>query len=223
MLIARRSAVAPRSNVSRYLAVVILVAAFALLLPGARHRVLRTAGWSLVAEDPLAPAEVVVIAVDAGPAGVLEAADLVHRGLATRVALLGEEPTRAERELARRGVPYEAASAVSARYLKLLGVSEVERIPGGVDGTHTEGRALHDWCTRRQLKSIIVVSSADHSRRVRRVLRRSLRGSPAHVVVRVSRFSGFDPDSWWRSRTGIRTQIVETQKLLLDIVGHPWS
>ena len=54
-------------------------------------------------------------------------------------------------------------------------------------------------------------------------MQRSMRGSSAQVLVRASRFSTFDPDSWWRTRTGIRTQIVEMEKLLLDFAAHPLS
>jgi len=71
--------------------------------------------------------------------------------------------------------------------------------------------------------SIIVVSAPDHSRRVRRVLHRSFRGHQTKVRVRSSRFSGFVPEAWWRTRDGVRTEIVELQKLLLDIAVHPFS
>jgi len=223
MLKPRRPVAGPRSKVSRYLAAIILVAAVvALLLPASRRGMLRAAGRSLVAADPLASADVIVVAVDAGHAGLLQAADLVHQGMAGRVALLAGDATPGEREFARRGVAYEGPVAASARYLKLLGVSDVERIPSSVDGTQAEGRALLEWCTRQQLTSVIVVSSADHSRRLRRVLRRSMRGSPVQVRVRPSRFSSFDPDSWWLTRAGMRTQLVETEKLLLDIATHLW-
>jgi hypothetical protein len=205
----------------RLAAIILVVAVVTVLIPASRRGILRAAGRSLVAEDPLASADVIVVAVDAGHAGLLHAADLVHQGMAGRVALLAEAATPEEREFARRGVAYEAPVAASARYLKLLGVSDVERIPGSVDGTQAEGRALLEWCTRRQLKSVIVVSRADHSRRLRRVLRRSMRGSPTRVLVRSSPLSRFDPDSWWLTRTGMRTQLVETEKLLLDIATHP--
>lgn len=222
MLRPRRPAASSRPKARRYLvAAVALVAAGTLVLPSSRHRILRGAGWFLVAQDPLAAADVIVVSVDAGPAGVLEAADLVREGMAPRVALLGEAPTPGEREFARRGVAYEDGTAASARYLKLLGVTDVERIPGTVDGTQAQARVLREWSSRRQMRSLIVVSGADHSRRLRRVLRRAMRGSPAQVLVRSSRFSNFDPDSWWVTRTGIRTQLVESEKLLLDLAAHP--
>lgn len=224
MLSARRSAADRRSPARRYLAPAIVVAAVVtLLVPAARLAILRTAGWWLVAEDPLAASDVIVLAVDGGQAGVLEAADLVQQGIAGRVALLAEPPTPAEREFARRGIAYEDRTDIVVRHLRLLGVSAVERIPNRVEGTEAAGRALGEWCARRQLKAIVIVSNADHSRRLRRVLQRSMRGCAARVLVRSARYSQFDPDSWWLTRTGIRTQIVETQKLLLDMTMHPLS
>ena len=206
------------------MALAILVAAVAtLLLPTARLAILRTVGWWLVADDPLASADVIVVAVDGGQAGVLEAADLVHQGIAGRVALLAEPPTPAEREFARRGIAYEDGGEISARHLRLLGVSAVERIPNRVEGTEGAGRVLGEWCAYQQWKSVVVVSTADHSRRLRRVLRRSMRGCAASVVVRFARYSQFNPDAWWQTRTGIRTQLVESEKLLLDLATHPWS
>jgi len=36
------------------------------------------------------------------------------------------------------------------------------------------------------------------------------------VTVQLERYSSFDPDRWWETRDGIRTEIVEFQKLVLD-------
>jgi hypothetical protein len=32
-----------------------------------------------------------------------------------------------------------------------------------------------------------------------------------------------DPDRWWKTRGGVRTEIIELQKLLLDFTLHPIS
>jgi hypothetical protein len=37
------------------------------------------------------------------------------------------------------------------------------------------------------------------------------------------RYSSFDPDLWWKTRSGVRTEIVELQKLVLEVVLHPIS
>jgi len=175
----------------------------------------------LVSDDPVRPADAIVIAIDAGGAGVLEAADLVHDGIASHVALFADPPVEVDREFIRRGVAYEDGADRDARRLRALNVASVEQIPRRVAGTEDEGLVLPDWCDRHHLRTVVVVTSADHSRRLRRVLRRAMKGRRITVIVRRARYSEFDPDCWWRSRAGIRTEIVEFEKLLLDVARHP--
>jgi hypothetical protein len=91
-----------------------------------------------------------------------------------------------------------------------------------VDGTEAESRVLPPWCDEHQLRSIVIVATKDHSRRLRRVLARVMEGHPTRVAVQSARYSSFDPDRWWKTR-GVRTEIVELQNLLLDVVLHPMS
>jgi hypothetical protein len=65
------------------------------------------------------------------------------------------------------------------------------------------------------------VSSKDHSRRLRRVLDRVMNGDSTRVMVHPERYSSFDPERWWETRSSVRTEIVELQKLSLDVVLHP--
>jgi hypothetical protein len=201
--------------------VVALGAAIAAV-PALRRPILRTAGHALVAEDPVRPADVVVLASDALGAGALEVADLVRSGVATRAAVFAELTNPVvDREFARRGIPYEDAAARSVRQLEALGVEAVEIVPVAVAGTEDQARVLPPWCDERGFRSVVVVTETDHSRRLRRALRRSMKGHRTAIAVRASRYSEFDPDRWWQTRSGARTGIVELQKLLLDVVRHP--
>jgi uncharacterized SAM-binding protein YcdF (DUF218 family) len=189
-----------------------------------RMGVLRAAGRALVVNDPVEPADAIVVMVDAGGAGVLEAADLVHSGVATRVAVFGELPDIAvESEFTRRGVAYENAAARSVRHLHALGVDTVDLISTYVAGSEEEAPVLANWCDQHGFHSIVVVSSSDHSRRIRRMLHRSMKGHFTRVTARSARYSFFDPDRWWQSRRGSRTEVVELEKLLFDIARHPIS
>jgi len=67
------------------------------------------------------------------------------------------------------------------------------------------------------------VAAKDHSRRLQRVFDRATKGHPTHVTVQAARYSSFDPDRWWETRGGVRTEIIELQKLLLDFVRRPFS
>jgi hypothetical protein len=216
-------AMRPRFRWTRLLAVVVLAAVVAAGVPAVRRFLMRAAGHALVIDEPVTSADVIVLPQWAGAAGAIEAADLVHAGIAGQVAFLAEPTRPAERELARRGVPNPSDAIEAVRRLHALGVANVELIADPAAGTESEGQVLLAWCRQRQCRSIVVVSSADHSRRVRRVLHRSLRGEPATVTIRSARYSTFEPDSWWTTRDGARTEIVELQKLILDVLRHPLS
>jgi hypothetical protein len=164
----------------------------------------------------------IVLSIDSGPAGALEAADLVQSGISRRVAVFTDPPSREDYEFIRRGLPYEDVGTRQIRRLRSLGVTDDVQI-SRIDGTESEGRVLPPWCDEHQLRSIVVVVTKDHSRRLRRVLDRAMKGHPTRVTVRSARFSSFDPDRWWETRGGVRTEIVELQKLLLDFVLHPMS
>src|SRR6266481_8430447 len=118
-------------------AIVVVVAAAAaaiVAMPSVREPVLRAAGWALVVNEPVAPADVIVVSPDSGGAGALEAADLVHSGIATRVAVFIDPPSGEDHEFIRRGLPYEDLGARQMRQLKSLGVTDVVEI-SRIDGT----------------------------------------------------------------------------------------
>lgn len=205
------------------LLVVVALAAFAIVaIRSLREPVLRAAGWALVVNEPVASADIIVLSIDSGPAGALEAADLVQSGISKRVAVFMDPPSGEDLEFIRRGLPYEDVGARQIRRLGSLGVTDVVLI-SRVDGTEGEGQVLPPWCDEHHLRSIVVVATKDHSRRLRRVLDRVMKGHPTRVTVQPARYSSFDPDRWWETRGGVRIEIVELQKLLLDVVLHPMS
>ena len=90
------------------------------------------------------------------------------------------------------------------RYLRLLhamniGQVEIVRMPDG--GTEEVGEFLPEWSRQRQLSSVLVVTGTDHSRRVKRVLRRNSSGQQPRFTVRRSRYSAFTPERWWWRRS----------------------
>jgi len=207
----------------RVLAAAAGLGVLSMAIPAIRTPILRAMGQALVADDSPAPADMIVVATGADGAGVLEAADLVQSGVSTRVAVFADPPDAVvDREFVRRGVPYDDWAARSIQQLNGLGVKTVEVIPRAVAGTDDESRVLPEWCDQRRLGSVLVVTTSDHSRRLRRALRRSMGGRPTRVIVRSARFSPFDPDRWWQSPDTRRIGVIELQKLLLDLLRHPF-
>jgi len=203
------------------LIVIALAAAAIPAVPSLRESVLRAAGAVLVLDEPVAPADIIVISPDSGGAGALQAADLVQGGIATRAAVFTDPPSGEDFEFIRRGLPYEDGAARQIRQLGWLGVTDVVQIPRAEATTEDEARVLPLWCDQHKLRSIVFVATRDHSRRTRRVLNRAMKGHLTRVTVHPSRYSSFDPDAWWETRSGIRTEITEFQKLVLEIILHP--
>jgi hypothetical protein len=117
------------------LAVVALAGAIIIGVSSIRVPILRATGWALVINEPIEPSDIIVVATDVSGAGGLEAADLVHSGVAMRVAVFDDPPDVVDREFIRRGIAYEDAAARSEQQLRSLGVTAIERIPRAVAGT----------------------------------------------------------------------------------------
>src|SRR2546421_10354748 len=104
--------------------------------------VLRSVGWALVGNEPVAPADTIVISLDSGGAGALEAADLVQSGIAKRVAVFVDSPGGHDLEFIRRGLSYEDWGETHIRQLRSLGVTDVMQIPPIVAGIEGQGQVL---------------------------------------------------------------------------------
>src|SRR5260370_34281159 len=116
----------------RWAAILVMAAAAAaavVAVPSVRGLVLRGAGWALVVSEPVAPADIIVVSLDSGGAGALEAADLVPSGIATRVAVFTDPPSGEDHEFIRRGLPYEDASARQIRQLRSARRPNITEIP----------------------------------------------------------------------------------------------
>lgn len=207
-----------------FIGAVLLLTILAGWIPPSRRYILRLAGRLLVIQEPsVKPADIIVVAIDVDGAGALEAADLVHRGVSNRVAVFDDPPSSVDLEFLRRGLPYEDRAAISTSQLHSLGIQNVEQIPRSTSGSEQEGDILPNWCDERGYHSVGLVTSTDHSRRLTRILRRSSRGRQLSMTVYSSRYSEFDPNTWWKTRAGVRIGIFELEKLLLDFVRHPFS
>jgi hypothetical protein len=206
----------------RATAIAAVVGACALAIPPVRNTVLRGAGHALVAADEAGPADLIVMAVESGAAGVLSLADLHQSQPAATIGILFPEGTRVDREFHRRGI---VLPDLTIEALTQLGVPRdtIVRMPAGEGGTTEATAALGEWGRRNPGKRVVVVVGPSHGRRFRRALRRAWPddGQPAPRVV-TTPYALFRPEDWWRSRTTLREGLVELQKLALDYARHPW-
>lgn len=184
--------------------------------------VLRTVGRTLVWDDPTRNADVIIVAGWDGDAGAVQAADLVRQGVAPLVAVVDEVPNPADRILMDRGIIAGGDRSWIVSLLHMLGVQHVE-VVGVATGSESEAALVTRWCAARNVRVAVVVTTPDHSHRLRRVLTRTALADRTRFIVVPSRYSGFDPQIWWKTRGGVRIGVVELEKLALDFIRHPFN
>jgi uncharacterized SAM-binding protein YcdF (DUF218 family) len=176
----------------------------------------RVAAGALVVEAPLAKADAMVVL--AGSSAYVErtrrAAELYRQGRAPLVLLTNDgqlsgwseetqsNPTFVERargELVRGGVP-EAC---------------IEALPRRVESTHDEAVLLRDYAAGRGLRSLVVVTSAYHTRRALWTFARAFEGTGVHLGIEHAA-TGLQlpsPEAWWLFPKGWKSVAGEYVKL----------
>jgi uncharacterized SAM-binding protein YcdF (DUF218 family) len=176
----------------------------------------RLGPW-LIAEDPLAKADVIYVLGGTRMERPLEGADLYKAGWAPRILLSRQLRDGGELELNARGITYPTEADLQRSILGTLGVplDAIEILEEEQVSTSAEGRALVERAIERQWTRIIVVTSKMHTRRARLSLRRQLTPNGIELIARGSRYDSMDPDHWWRDREDLRFTLFEYQKLAL--------
>ena len=184
----------------------------ALLVP-------RAGAWLVVA-DPLEKSDAIVVLGGTMYERPLEAIDLLNDGWAPRIYLFREIADWGEVELLKRGVPYTRSVDVQIDAMVRLGVRrDAIQVLDQANSTAEESIHVRRLVTREKYSRVIVVTSKQHTRRARLVMRRRLDGSGTQVIVRPSRYDLSPIDRWWSNRSTLRFTVFETQRLLGYWIG----
>jgi uncharacterized SAM-binding protein YcdF (DUF218 family) len=186
----------------------------AILLLGlylARGRLLPAAARFLDVSEP--PREVDAVMVLGGGASTrpFVAAALVRAGLARR-ALVPSVHLFPDQE---DGLsPPE--DEVLRRVLHVRGVPDdaVTTLPGEVDSTRDEARALARFLDGEPGATVAVVTNGFHTRRARMLFRHELGERIAQVHFVAAPTDRFDDDNWWRHEEGFNCYASEYFKLV---------
>ena len=164
-----------------------------------------TAAQALIVTPETSRAD--ALAVLAGSSTYLErthhAAQLFHAGRAPRIILTNDNiPSGWSAAEQRNPLFVERA----AEELRSAGVpaDKIEIVPGDVLSTYDEAVRLRDYASQRGWRSLLVVTSAYHSRRVRWTLQRVFTGSGVTIGVDAAPPGHQTPPAgtWWLHRFG---------------------
>ena len=195
---------------------VVVGAVTGVLLASQRAAILTWAGALLIAEDSLVHADVIVPLVGGTWDREIEAAELFRAGYAPRVVLTIEPSVPTQTYLAQRGIKVSDPVEDRLQVLSALGVpaNRVTVIRKPVTSTFDEARFIGAWAAETSIRTIIVVSSPQHTARAKYIFERCAGSVRTTFVVRPTRLGEFRADSWWMSRAMLRDGIFELQKLL---------
>ena len=152
-------------------------------------------------EDALAPADAVVVLAGGSPTREAAAAGLYHRGVAPFVVLSNDFTPDRVRELIALGVRRLDSQGESRLVLHKHGVppDAIVALAAPVKTTEAELRLVAEAARARGWRRVILVTSPQHSRRVKLVWARESSGSIEGLVA-LAKADDFSGDAWWRKR-----------------------
>lgn len=179
------------------------------------------AGRFLIIDEPLQPADALVVLAGARVDRWLEAVDLYREGKAKNILLSPGYLESAEVRLRASGIHYPAATDLIRDAMVQMGIpaSAITAMPDGVDNTAHEALFARRIALERGWKSVTVVTSPYHTRRSLFAFEREMRGTGIDVQVRGTRYDEVDPDRWWKRRGDFRYVTWELQKLAAYLLG----
>jgi uncharacterized SAM-binding protein YcdF (DUF218 family) len=172
-------------------------------------------GLIVSADVPHADAIVVLAGSAAYRERTRRAAELFHEGRAPVIILTNDNLQSGwSNELERNPFFVERAAAE----LERAGVAEteIEMLPQIVSSTHDEALLLRQYAERRGLRSVLLVTSAYHSRRALWTFRKVFEGSGINIgLLSVAPGEQMPPPAtWWLHASGWRVVAGEYLKLI---------
>ena len=173
---------------------------------------------NLVIEKPLLKADAILVL--GGAASYLErtdeAAAIFKEGTAPKIFLTNDGVQGGWNQKEQRN-PYFVERAHDELIQQGVPADAIEILPGLVNGTNDEAKLLVEVSAQKKLKSVLLVTSAYHTRRALWTFERVLSRHNSAVIVGIKSSPNgqlmLSPFNWWLSRQGWQTVGEEYVKL----------
>lgn len=181
---------------------------------------LRLIGRALVVEDPVAKADAIVVVAGGTPSREKAAAALFREGVAPDVVLSNPFTPDRVRNLITMGIRRLDYQGESRIVLEQRGVpaQAIVALPQTVKTTEAELKVVGELARSRGWRRVILVTSPQHSRRVKLVWSRQ---APADIqsIVHITQDNDFLDGDWWRQRRAAEAVLHEYLGLAAIYLG----
>jgi len=168
-------------------------------------------GRSLITEDPLRPADAILVLAGESREGarVTHAVDLYKRGLAPLLVLSGTPMGFRTHE-----------ADVTQRHAEYLGVpaARILAVKHDSDSTREEAGVLVPILRKRGAKTVILVTSNYHTGRAKRIFEKVAGPTGPRFLASPADDGLFDPDGWWTRRRDAKTFVYESIKAVWSAI-----
>ena len=178
-------------------------------------------GRFMAAEDPLVKADAIFVFAGTRVERPMEAYDLYRDGWAPRIVVTRAVAEQAILVAERKGVRVASDFDVTRAALLQLGLPDSALIsPERIhDNTAQEAQTLRMLALRYRWRTVILVSSKYHLRRISVACAREMKGTGVQLIRRGSRYDASTPEQWWSRRSDIRWLLSEVPKLAAYELG----
>lgn len=203
----RAKSTAERGGILAKLIVLLVLVVFCALIYLVRVPLLRVAGNFWITPEPPAACDVIVILSDDDFTAdrASRAAELYHAGWAPKIVASG-----------RWLRPYASIAELMQRDLEARGVPDqaIIRYPHDASDTLRELTDIRGFVQQHGWKRVMIVTSNYHTRRTR-YLCEHIFPADIKVLVESAPDVNYDPDSWWRTRAGLKLFLHESVGLVV--------
>ncbi len=170
------------------------------------------AGKYLIYSDPLEPVDVIAVLSGNDESRIREAAELYHKGISYNIILSRTNQTFGENELPYTMLQQEMLDSLNIPNGAVY-ISEVTAKNTGQEASGIKKR-MYDL----GYYSVMVVTDAWHTRRVKMIFTDSFKNAPFRVYVHPVPNSGYNKYLWWLSADGWKNTISEYIRILGFII-----
>jgi uncharacterized SAM-binding protein YcdF (DUF218 family) len=181
---------------------------------------LRQVGHFLVFERTSGKADFILILNGRPTERCLEAVDLYQKKLADTIVMASLMKQPGSDEFWHRVGESFRCKGFSERALEAMGIPEtaIVYIGDGVNSTYDEAKAAQRFIGERGGQSIIIVTSKWHSKRTFLTFKTVFKDKRIDISIYPSPYDTFNPDTWWKSETGVELVFREYLRLLYYVL-----
>ena len=212
--------VKPKNNLKRTGIVLLVIVLVCLLTYSLRVPLLTGLANYLISTDvPLEKADMIFVLNGDYDTRPFYSSDLYQQGLAPIVAIAQTESSPSEL-LGLVNNPTDIAVEI----MKLSGVPADKLLvlnnSGLVTSTFDEASTLRQYVEANNIRSVIMVTSAFHTRRSRWIFERELAGVEVKLEVAAAPYTNFDASNWWQYEEGLINLNNEYIKLIFYMIKY---